>query len=65
VSLVHDLELKTWRKQFAPEIVGESSAIVAALDTIRRVANTDYNILITGETGTGKELFARATSSRR
>ena len=58
----------TWRSQFASEIVGESPAIIEALETIQYVANTDCNILITGETGTGKELFARAAhraSSRR
>ncbi|HEY0253099.1 MAG TPA: sigma-54 dependent transcriptional regulator, partial [Kofleriaceae bacterium] len=61
-------DLKIWRRQFAAEIVGESAEIVDALDTIRRVANTDCSILITGETGSGKELFARAThrsSNRR
>ncbi|HEX3765316.1 MAG TPA: sigma 54-interacting transcriptional regulator [Kofleriaceae bacterium] len=54
------LELATWRTHFAPEIVGESPQIVDALDVVRRVADTDCSILITGETGTGKELFARA-----
>ncbi|MEO8846133.1 MAG: sigma-54 dependent transcriptional regulator [Kofleriaceae bacterium] len=61
-------DLKTWRRQFAAEIVGESAEIVDALDTIRRVATTDCSILITGETGSGKELFARAAhraSNRR
>jgi transcriptional regulator with GAF, ATPase, and Fis domain len=61
-------DLKMWRRQFASEIVGESAEIVDALDTIRRVANTDCSILITGETGSGKELFARAAhraSNRR
>ena len=53
-------DFKSWRRQFASEIVGESPAVVEALDTIRRVAATDCSILITGETGTGKELFARA-----
>ena len=58
-SVVMD-ELKSWRRQFASEIVGESPEIVEALDTVRRVAGTDCSILIMGETGTGKELFARA-----
>ena len=55
-----ELDLSAWRTQFAPEIVGESPQIVEALETIRQVAATDCSILITGETGTGKELFARA-----
>jgi sigma-54 dependent transcriptional regulator, flagellar regulatory protein len=61
-------DLRAWRRQFAGEIVGESAEILDALDTIRRVANTDCSILITGETGSGKELFARAAhraSNRR
>ena len=60
--------LSTWRTQFASEIVGESPVMIEALETIQYVANTDCSILITGETGTGKELFARAAhraSSRR
>ena len=54
------LDLSTWRTQFAHEIIGEAPEIVEALETIRHVAATDCSILITGETGTGKELFARA-----
>jgi len=41
-------------------IVGESPAIRNCLDLIARSAAGRANILITGETGTGKELFARA-----
>ena len=52
--------LSAWRSQFASEIVGNSPAIVDALETLQYVAATDCSILITGETGTGKELFARA-----
>jgi transcriptional regulator with PAS, ATPase and Fis domain len=58
----------SWRTQFASEVVGESETILDALETVRRVAGTDCSILITGETGTGKELFARAVhraSTRR
>ncbi len=60
--------LSTWRSQYAADIVGESASMVEALETIQYVANTDCNILLQGETGTGKELFARAAhraSARR
>jgi transcriptional regulator with GAF, ATPase, and Fis domain len=45
------------------EIVGRSPALVAVLDKVRRVAPTDATVLIYGETGTGKELIARAIHS--
>jgi PAS domain S-box-containing protein len=45
------------------EIVGHSPALTAVLDNVRRVAATDATVLITGETGTGKELIARAIHS--
>jgi formate hydrogenlyase transcriptional activator len=49
-------------------IVGESPALNAALQLVSVVAPTDSSVLILGETGTGKELIARAVhdlSSRR
>jgi PAS domain S-box-containing protein len=45
------------------EIIGQSPALTAVLENVRRVAATDATVLITGETGTGKELIARAVHS--
>jgi formate hydrogenlyase transcriptional activator len=45
------------------EIVGASSTLVKVLENVQRVAPTDTTVLIWGETGTGKELIARATHS--
>jgi PAS domain S-box-containing protein len=42
------------------EIVGSSPALKSVLSSIVKVAPTDCTVLITGETGTGKELIARA-----
>jgi formate hydrogenlyase transcriptional activator len=42
------------------EIVGESTALKAALEKVATVAASDATVLILGETGTGKELVARA-----
>ena len=41
------------------DFVGESAAMREVFKTIDKVANTDANVLITGENGTGKELAAR------
>lgn len=46
------------------EIVGSSPALQAVLSRVARVAATDSTVLITGETGTGKELVARAIHKR-
>ena len=46
------------------EIVGSSPALKTVLSSIVKVAPTDSTVLITGETGTGKELIARAIHKR-
>lgn len=46
------------------EIIGESSAIKKVLKQVDIVAPTDSTVLILGETGTGKELLARAIHDR-
>ena len=40
-------------------LIGSSPQIAKCLDHVVKVANNDANVLITGETGTGKEVFAR------
>jgi len=46
------------------EIVGSSPPLQAVLSRVAKVAPTDSTVLITGETGTGKELVARAIHKR-
>jgi len=46
------------------EMVGSSPALTAVLAKVDKVAPTDATVLIYGETGTGKELIARAVHSR-
>jgi DNA-binding NtrC family response regulator len=46
------------------EILGESPALIRLLEQVALVAATDSTVLIQGETGTGKELVARAVHSR-
>jgi PAS domain S-box-containing protein len=48
------------RASMFEEIVGSSPALQTVLSSVEKVAPTDSTVLITGETGTGKELIARA-----
>jgi PAS domain S-box-containing protein len=52
------------RASMFDEIVGTSNPLKAVLSRIAKVAPTDSTVLITGETGTGKELIARAIHKR-
>jgi PAS domain S-box-containing protein len=46
------------------EIVGHSHALQGTLEKVRLVASTDSSVLILGETGTGKEMIARAVHAQ-
>lgn len=62
-------ENRSLRQQLADrfdfgEIIGENPRILNLFDEIQKVAPTDTTVLLCGETGTGKELFARAIHAR-
>jgi transcriptional regulator with GAF, ATPase, and Fis domain len=52
------------RASMFEEVVGASPALRAVLSRVSKVAPTDSTVLLTGETGTGKELIARAIHKR-
>ncbi len=60
IALREDLD----RASMFEEIVGSSSALQRVLAQVAKVAQTDSTVLILGETGTGKELVARAVHKR-
>ena len=58
------LERGIGTNQYYPEIIGQSAELGQTLGLITRVAPTSSTVLILGETGTGKELVARAVHHR-
>lgn len=54
------LEEENRRSDHFAEIVGESAALRRVLELVQTVSNSDATVLLLGETGTGKELIARA-----
>jgi len=59
-QLLRSQEQLTERLMQGVRIIGESAAIVALRETIKRLAATDLPVLILGESGTGKEVVAQA-----
>ncbi len=57
---VKQLEKQLGNKHSFDSIIGRSKIIKAAIDAAKKVAVTDATVLLTGETGTGKEVFAQA-----
>ncbi|MDX1381110.1 MAG: nitrogen regulation protein NR(I) [Xanthomonadales bacterium] len=53
-------EARGERRESAPQLIGESAAMQEVFRTVGRLSRTDISVLITGETGSGKELVARA-----
>lgn len=58
------LKMQLRRQSGAPEIVFQSVVMRDLLDMVGRMATTDYPVLITGESGAGKELVARTLHQR-
>ncbi len=56
---VRDLEKRVGEKFSFDAIIGKSKAIQQAIDLAKKVAPIDTTVLLTGETGTGKEVFAQ------
>jgi two-component system NtrC family response regulator len=67
LPIIRALEYRAERKSGKPpivlkrkDIIGDSQKIATCLELLVQAAGCNVNVLITGETGTGKELFARA-----
>lgn len=59
-SLKKQVEILSSPDEAGSEMIGESDSMQAVFATIEKLRNTDANILILGENGTGKDLVARA-----
>lgn len=57
---VQSLEKQLGNKHSFDTIIGKSRIILQAIDLAKKVSQTDTTVLLTGETGTGKEVFAQA-----
>lgn len=60
---VQQLQMQIDKQYSFDNILGKSKTILAAIDLAKKVAKTDTTVLLLGETGTGKEVFAQAIHS--
>jgi DNA-binding NtrC family response regulator len=58
--VIHQRAVERWGEAQPTLIIGRHVSLESALERISRLAGSEAPVLITGETGTGKELFARA-----
>ena len=57
---IQKLEKQLGEKHSFEKIIGKSTSLLKAIDLAKKVAATSTTVLLTGETGTGKEIFAQA-----
>lgn len=57
---IFELEKSTSTKHSFASIIGQSKTLKVAIDLAKRVSKTDTTVLLLGETGTGKEVFAQS-----
>ena len=60
IKKVQQLEKRISDKYSFDTIIGKSKGLEQVIDLAKKVAKTDSTVLLTGETGTGKEVFAQA-----
>jgi PAS domain S-box-containing protein len=63
MTLVEELRKQVQKQYSCADIVSRNARVQQLFDVLPRVAESDCTVLIEGETGTGKELFARAVHS--
>ena len=63
MTLVEELRKQVQKQYSCEDIISRNAKVQQLFDVLPRVAESDCTVLIDGETGTGKELFARALHS--
>jgi len=63
IDEVADLRGRLRKKYAYHNLIGRSSRMLDVFDRVARVASSSCSVLVTGETGTGKELWRRRSTS--